>query len=83
LSAEEVPGILVASHGPFVWGHDAVHAVELARVLEFLARMDITGRLVAPDAPRPSAELVDKHYLRKHGAGAYYGQKRLEPSKER
>jgi L-ribulose-5-phosphate 4-epimerase len=75
LSAEEVPGILVASHGPFVWGHDAFHAVELARVLELLARMDITGRLVAPDAPRPSAELVDKHYLRKHGAGAYYGQK--------
>jgi L-ribulose-5-phosphate 4-epimerase len=59
-----------------VWGADPFEAVERAQVLEFLARMDITGRLVAPDAPRPADYLVHKHYSRKHGADAYYGQKR-------
>ena len=72
--AAEVPGALVANHGPFTWGADAVAAVEHARVLEFLARMEIAVRLVAPDAPRPDAFLVDKHFLRKHGKDAYYGQ---------
>ncbi len=72
----EVPAVLVANHGPFVWGRDPADAIERARVLEFLARMEITSRLVAPDAPRPAPYLVDRHYLRKHGAGAYYGQKK-------
>jgi hypothetical protein len=45
------------------------------RVLELLARMEITARLVAPDAPRPDAFLVDRHFLRKHGPDAYYGQR--------
>jgi len=76
VSPREVQAVLVANHGPFTWGEDAFAAIEHARVLELLARMDITGRLVAPDAPRPSASLVDKHYLRKHGAHAYYGQRR-------
>lgn len=75
-SPDEVPAVLVANHGPFAWGPDPLKAVEHARVLEFLARMDVMGRLIAPDAPRPSMELVDKHYLRKHGAGAYYGQRK-------
>jgi len=74
LSPTEVPGVLVAHHGPFVWGGDAAAAVEHARVLEFLARMEVTTRLVAPDASRPDAFLVDKHFLRKHGKDAYYGQ---------
>lgn len=72
----EVAAVLVASHGPFVWGADAFDAIERAEVLEFLARMDVTIRRLAPEAPRPSDYLVDKHYLRKHGARASYGQKR-------
>jgi len=74
VSPEEVAAVLVAHHGPFTWGPDAHAAVENARILEYLARMDIHARLVAPDARRPDAFLVDKHYLRKHGKNAYYGQ---------
>lgn len=74
LAPAEVPGILVVHHGPFTWGGDAFAAVEHARVLEFLARLEVWARLVAPDAPRPDDFLVDKHFLRKHGKDAYYGQ---------
>jgi L-ribulose-5-phosphate 4-epimerase len=76
ISPEEVTAVLVANHGPFAWGADPFEAIERARVLEFLARLEITARLVAPDAPRPDAHLIDKHYFRKHGTTAYYGQKR-------
>lgn len=75
-SPDEVSAVLVANHGPFAWAPDPFAAVERARILEFLARLDIAGRLVAPDAPRPEPHLVDKHYFRKHGATAYYGQRR-------
>ena len=75
ISAEEVPAVLVANHAPFTWGPDAESAIENARVLEFVARMDWKARLVAPDAPRPDQFLVDMHYFRKHGKTAYYGQK--------
>jgi L-ribulose-5-phosphate 4-epimerase len=74
LSPDEVPGVLVANHGPFTWGDDALGAVAHARILEFLARMEVTARLVAPDAVPPDAFLVDKHFFRKHGKDAYYGQ---------
>ena len=74
ISADEVPAVLVANHAPFTWGRDPAHAIENARVLEFVARMEWRGRILAPDAPRPDTFLVDKHYLRKHGKGAYYGQ---------
>lgn len=74
-SADEVPAVLVANHAPFTWGRDPAHAIENARVLEFVARLEWRGRLAAPGAPRPDAFLIDKHYLRKHGKGAYYGQK--------
>lgn len=76
LSDAEVPAVLVANHGPFAWGADPFAAIEHAGVLEFLARMEITARLIAPGASPPSRELVDKHYTRKHGADAYYGQPR-------
>ena len=76
VSPDEVPAVLVASHGPFTWGPDPLAAVEHARVLELLARMDVTGRLVAPDAPPPDRHLIEKHYLRKHGVSASYGQAR-------
>ncbi|OFW40775.1 MAG: L-ribulose-5-phosphate 4-epimerase [Acidobacteria bacterium RIFCSPLOWO2_12_FULL_67_14b] len=75
ISPADVPAVLVASHAPFAWGADAAHAIENARVLEFVARMDWQARLMAPDAPRPDQFLIDKHYLRKHGKSAYYGQK--------
>jgi L-ribulose-5-phosphate 4-epimerase len=74
LSPEEVAAVLVAHHGPFTWGRDASHAVENARILEYLAGMEIGVRLLAPGARRPDPGLVDKHYLRKHGKDAYYGQ---------
>jgi L-ribulose-5-phosphate 4-epimerase len=76
ISPDDVGAVLVANHGPFAWGADPFEAVERARVLEFLAGMDIRSRMIAPDADRPAAYLVDKHYFRKHGASAYYGQKR-------
>jgi L-ribulose-5-phosphate 4-epimerase len=75
ISPEEVPAVLVANHAPFTWGPDAARAIENARVLEFIARMDWRARVMAPDAPRPDQFLVDKHYFRKHGNAAYYGQK--------
>jgi L-ribulose-5-phosphate 4-epimerase len=76
LSPEVVTGVLVANHGPFVWADDPFSAIERAEVLEFLARMEITARTIAPNAPRPDAHLIDKHYTRKHGPRAYYGQPR-------
>jgi L-ribulose-5-phosphate 4-epimerase len=75
LSPEEIPAVLVAGHGPFTWGASPAAAVEHARVLEHLARMELSVRLLAPDAPRLEQYLVDKHYLRKHGKAAYYGQR--------
>jgi L-ribulose-5-phosphate 4-epimerase len=76
VSPDEVPAVLVANHAPFVWGKDPFAAIELAQVLEVLARMDLTQRAIAPAAPKPAECLVDKHYFRKHGASAYYGQER-------
>jgi len=74
LSPDEVPAALVANHGPFTWGADAAQAVEHARVLEYVARLGVTTRLLAADAPAPASVLVDKHHRRKHGPDAYYGQ---------
>jgi L-ribulose-5-phosphate 4-epimerase len=74
ISPEAVPAVLVANHGPFTWGADAEAAVEGSRVLELLARMECTVLSAAPEAPRPPGYLVDKHFLRKHGTDAYYGQ---------
>lgn len=75
LSPAEIGAVLVANHGPFTWGATASKAIENARVLEYLARLEWRARAMVPDAPRPDPFLVDKHYLRKHGPGAYYGQK--------
>ena len=76
LSPDDIPAVLVASHGPFAWGADAMAAVEHARMLEYLARVAVAVRLLAGDAvPGPAAYLVDKHFLRKHGKDAYYGQR--------
>jgi L-ribulose-5-phosphate 4-epimerase len=75
LSAGDTTAVLVANHGPFAWGHDAAEAVERAAVLEYLARMECTQRIVAPGAPKPADYLINKHFSRKHGKDAYYGQK--------
>lgn len=72
--ARRVPAVLVANHGPFVWGADPAEAVYHAVILEHLAGMERDMRVLNPDAPRPPASLIDKHYLRKHGEDAYYGQ---------
>jgi len=74
ISPKEVSAVLVANHGPFTWGADAHEAVDRSRILELLARMECTLLSVAPDAPRPPPWLVDRHFLRKQGADAYYGQ---------
>jgi L-ribulose-5-phosphate 4-epimerase len=77
LSPEEVVAVLVRNHGPFAWGRDAAEAVENARILEYVARMEILVRATgARGVRRPSSFLVDKHFLRKHGKAAYYGQGR-------
>jgi L-ribulose-5-phosphate 4-epimerase len=73
-SASDVQAVLVASHGPFAWGADAARAIEHARVLEYLARVEWRVRTMVPDAAAPDQFLIDKHYLRKHGPKAYYGQ---------
>lgn len=74
-SPTDVAAVLVAHHGPFTWGPDPATAVEHALVLEYLARLEYRVRLLAPEAARPADYLVDKHFLRKHGPDAYYGQR--------
>lgn len=74
LSYEEVPMILVANHAPFTWGKTAEKAVYHSAVLEELARMATLTRQIRPDAPRLPETLIQKHYQRKHGKDAYYGQ---------
>jgi L-ribulose-5-phosphate 4-epimerase len=75
ISAEAVPAVLVANHAPFAWGPETSTAIENARMLEYVARLEWRGRMIAADAPRPADFLIDKHYLRKHGPKAYYGQR--------
>jgi len=69
-----IPGILVKNHGVFTWGATAQKAVENAITLEEVAKMAFLTELLNPDTRRIDQHLLDKHYLRKHGAGAYYGQ---------
>ena len=71
---EGIPAALAASHGPFAWGKDACDAVHNAVVLEELAFMAWHCMASQPGIPPMQPELMDKHYLRKHGKGAYYGQ---------
>lgn len=75
LDPKAVPAVICHSHGPFAWGKDAAQAVYHAVVLEEVAKMGIFTRMVNPaSAPAPQY-LQDKHYMRKHGPNAYYGQK--------
>ena len=70
-----IPGVLVYSHGPFTWGKDAAEAVHNAVVLEEIAFMDWHAMALNPKQGTMQKTLLDKHYLRKHGKNAYYGQK--------
>ncbi len=72
-SATELPGVLVYSHGPFSWGKDAAEAVHNAVVLEEVAMMAVYTEQLGNRTPMQQ-ELLDKHFLRKHGKNAYYGQ---------
>jgi L-ribulose-5-phosphate 4-epimerase len=74
LDPGECPAILVANHGPFAWGPDPAKAVENAIVLEEICRMAWLTYALNARMPPVAQALLDKHYLRKHGAGAYYGQ---------
>ena len=69
-----VPGVVCASHGPFAWGKDPAQAVYHAVVLEEVAKMAILTRQVRASAGPAPQRYQDKHYFRKHGPGAYYGQ---------
>ena len=70
----DIPGVLVYSHGPFAWGTDAMNAVHNAVVMEEVAFMDWHAMMMNPDLGTMQQTLLDKHYLRKHGKNAYYGQ---------
>ena len=71
---DAVPGVLVMSHGPFVWGTDPMNAVHNAVVMEEVAFMDYHALTLNPQHRDMQQTLLDKHYLRKHGKDAYYGQ---------
>ena len=75
LDAEAFPGVLVAGHGPFTWGPTPRKAVENAVALEQIAAMALDTLRLDPDAEPAPSYVLDKHYFRKHGPGAYYGQK--------
>jgi L-ribulose-5-phosphate 4-epimerase len=72
----QMPAVLVANHGPFTWGDDPAAAVEENVVLEQIATMALGTITINPDQGPVSRALLDKHYLRKHGKNAYYGQPR-------
>jgi L-ribulose-5-phosphate 4-epimerase len=73
-----VPGIIVKNHGVFTWGETAKKAVENAITLEEVAKMAFLTEQLNPDTQRIDQHLLDKHYLRKHGKNAYYGQRKTE-----
>ena len=75
LSAVEMPAALVASHGPFTWGHDALDATANATALEAVANMARQTIALNPNAEKICSYLAERHYQRKHCPGAYYGQK--------
>jgi L-ribulose-5-phosphate 4-epimerase len=78
MDAMRIPAVLVHGHGPFAWGKDAGHAVENAVVLEEVAMMAWHCRMISGDPTGMQAELLERHYLRKHGEGAYYGQEEVK-----
>lgn len=76
LNPVHVPGVICRSHGPFTWGRDAAQAVYHAAVLEEVAKMAIFTVQINPEALPAPQHVLDKHFMRKHGPDAYYGQKK-------
>jgi L-ribulose-5-phosphate 4-epimerase len=74
LPPASVPGVLVTNHGPFAWGKDEHEAVYHAVVLEEIAKMALYTHTLNPRVTAVDQSLLDKHFLRKHGQHAYYGQ---------
>ena len=74
ISPDHIPAVLVHSHGPFAWGKDPEEAVHNSVVLEELAFMAMNTEILNPDSASMQSELLDKHFPRKHGKNAYYGQ---------
>ena len=74
MDPKQMPAVLVANHGPFTWGADPAAAVEQNVVLEQITAMALGTITINPDQGPISSALLDKHYLRKHGKNAYYGQ---------
>ena len=74
IDPDAVPGVLVHSHGPFSWGRDPFNAVHNMMVMETVAEMNYHAEMLDPQLPDMQQALLDKHYLRKHGKNAYYGQ---------
>jgi L-ribulose-5-phosphate 4-epimerase len=74
IDPKNMPAVLVANHGPFAWGADAHDAVHNAAVLELVARMALASLQIEAGLPPMPRHLLDKHFFRKHGPGAYYGQ---------
>lgn len=77
LKPMEVPGVLVKSHGVFAFGKDAAESVHNATVMEEIAKMAFLTESVNPEVSRADRAMMDKHFLRKHGANAYYGQAKI------
>lgn len=71
----DMPAALVHSHGPFTWGKNVMQAVEHSIILEEICYMQMFSYMVSPELSNMQTELLNKHYFRKHGANAYYGQK--------
>ena len=78
LDENSIPGVVVANHGPFTWGKDAAEAVYFAKVLDETAKMALMTEMLNPSITQINSYILDKHYFRKHGANAYYGQKSEE-----
>ena len=78
LDPVHLPAVICRSHGPFAWGETVVEAVYHAAVLEEVAKMALLTRQVKQDAEPAPAHVVEKHFMRKHGPNAYYGQKKEE-----
>ena len=76
INPDYVPGVLVKNHGPFAWGTDAFNAVHNAVVMEEVAMMAFHTQMLTGDRDPMPQVLLDKHFLRKHGPNAYYGQKK-------
>lgn len=78
LDPKQIPGVLVHSHAPFAWGKDPETAVHNAVVLEEVAKMGLNTLALNPETPPMDQSLLDRHFLRKHGVNAYYGQNNLK-----